>query len=391
MRRMRSPASDALSGWTIGIAPATAASKRISTSAASAALNSSAPWVASSSLLAVTTGLPSRIASRIRLRAGSIPPITSTTTSTCGSATTSAAWPVSQARSTAGSRSLARSRTATRCSRMAAPARSASCSAWSASSRATPVPTTPHPSIPTATGSPTKCAPSLTETVGGPPPLCALASLVAPSSPAAPSSLLSPASARLRATSLVPAGGAAGHLARSEHGPRSALRAAPVRLTLGSPTGWSRVHRTVDAPGGGSGGQRVRSRPGGPCRGGRQAGDDLAVEEHAALGEGDAGAGGEQPGLAQLGDGRAVGVDAEALGLGGVEAVGGAQAQGEQLEGGLLAGEVLLAGSGAAAGGGDGGQVSGHPRPVPAPRPAAELVRPNAKTEVQPAPPVGEI
>src|SRR6266511_3710869 len=47
---------------------------------------------------------------------------------------------------------------------------------------------------------------SFTETVGGPPPLDAPASLVAPSSPAAPSSLLSPAGARRRPTSLTPAG-----------------------------------------------------------------------------------------------------------------------------------------------------------------------------------------
>src|SRR6266542_4202808 len=45
-------------------------------------------------------------------------------------------------------------------------------------------------------------SPSSTETVGGPPPLCAPASLVAPSSPVAPSSLLRPAGARRRPTSL---------------------------------------------------------------------------------------------------------------------------------------------------------------------------------------------
>ena len=47
--------------------------------------------LASSSLLAVTTGLPARSALVISSRAGSIPPMTSTTRSTSGSATTSSA------------------------------------------------------------------------------------------------------------------------------------------------------------------------------------------------------------------------------------------------------------------------------------------------------------
>src|SRR6266508_2069784 len=154
-RRTRSPASDSLSGATIGTAPPTAASNLRSTPAASAASNSSPPWVASSSLLAVTTGLPSRIASRIRERAGSMPPITSTTTSTSGSATTAAASPVIRVGSTAGSRLRVTSRTATRCSVIATPARSRTGVACSTSSLATPVPTTPHPSIPILSAAPT--------------------------------------------------------------------------------------------------------------------------------------------------------------------------------------------------------------------------------------------
>src|SRR5919108_5978245 len=151
---MRSPASDCLSGATIGMAPPTAASNLRSTPAASAASNSSPPWVASSSLLAVTTGLPSPIAWRIRERAGSMPPITSTTTSTSGSATTSAASPPILVGSTAGSRLRVTSRTATRCSASSIPARSATGRACSTSSLATPVPTTPHPSIPILSAAP---------------------------------------------------------------------------------------------------------------------------------------------------------------------------------------------------------------------------------------------
>ena len=50
--------------------------------------NSSSPTLASSSLLAVTTGLPWLEALEISSRAGSIPPITSTTMSISGSTTT---------------------------------------------------------------------------------------------------------------------------------------------------------------------------------------------------------------------------------------------------------------------------------------------------------------
>ena len=87
-RRMRSPASDSRSGRISGMPPATDASNSRSTPAVSAASNSSSPKLASSSLFAVTTGLPAFSAARIRLRAGSTPPIISTMTSTSGSATT---------------------------------------------------------------------------------------------------------------------------------------------------------------------------------------------------------------------------------------------------------------------------------------------------------------
>src|SRR3954466_15899609 len=73
-RRMRSPASDSRSGRMSGMPPPTDASKRMSTPAPSAVSNSSRPWVAMSSLLAVTTGLPPLSASTMRPRAGSVPP-----------------------------------------------------------------------------------------------------------------------------------------------------------------------------------------------------------------------------------------------------------------------------------------------------------------------------
>ena len=55
---------------------------------AAATSNSSSPTLASSSLFAVTTGLPAFSAVRINDRAGSTPPMTSTITSTSGAATT---------------------------------------------------------------------------------------------------------------------------------------------------------------------------------------------------------------------------------------------------------------------------------------------------------------
>ena len=89
MRRIGSPRRLSRSARTSGIPPATAASKSRSTPCRSAAWNSSTPTLASSSLLAVTTGLPAASAVVISSRAGSMPPMTSTTRSTSGSATTS--------------------------------------------------------------------------------------------------------------------------------------------------------------------------------------------------------------------------------------------------------------------------------------------------------------
>ena len=79
---------DAQAPRTSGIAPATAASNSSARPADSAVANSSGPSWASSSLFAVTTGLPARNAARINDLAGSIPPMSSTTTSIDGSATT---------------------------------------------------------------------------------------------------------------------------------------------------------------------------------------------------------------------------------------------------------------------------------------------------------------
>src|SRR5918999_4965941 len=151
MRATRSPARDSLSGWTSGIPPPTAPSNARSTPALSAASNRSAPAVDRSSLLAVTTGLPERRASRIELRAGSTPPITSTTISTSGSPMTSSGSSVRRSGSRGTSRGLPGRRTATRRTSSRRPARRSMSSLRSASRRITAEPTTPHPRTPTPT------------------------------------------------------------------------------------------------------------------------------------------------------------------------------------------------------------------------------------------------
>ena len=70
------------SGPSSGTPPATAASKRRPTPASRAAASRALPCLASSSLLAVTTDLPAARAARMASPAASVPPMSSTTTST---------------------------------------------------------------------------------------------------------------------------------------------------------------------------------------------------------------------------------------------------------------------------------------------------------------------
>jgi hypothetical protein len=149
---MRSPASDSRSGRISGIPPATAASKRRSTPAVAAASNSSAPQLASSSLLAVTTGLPAFNAERIRVRAGSTPPITSTTMSTSGLDATEAASVVNLPVSIGTSRSRDWLRTAIDATDRFRPVRAAMRSASSTRRWHSAPPTLPQPSSPTRSG-----------------------------------------------------------------------------------------------------------------------------------------------------------------------------------------------------------------------------------------------
>ena len=128
------------------MAPATAASKYRSRSAFSAASYRVAPSSASSALLAVTTEAPCSSAERISSRAGSMPPMTSITTSMSPRATRPAASVVNSSAGTSRSRSRPSRRTAMPASSIGAPTRLLSSSASRVSSRATCVPTTPQPS-----------------------------------------------------------------------------------------------------------------------------------------------------------------------------------------------------------------------------------------------------
>ena len=141
-----------------GMPPATAASNSRSTPAMAATSKSSSPKLANNSLLAVTTGLPDFSAVRINERAGSTPPITSTMTSTLGSATTLSASFVSTPAANETDRSLVRFCTATRATWMRTPDRRVIRSALASRRPTSAEPTLPHPRKPTRTSPSSLCA-----------------------------------------------------------------------------------------------------------------------------------------------------------------------------------------------------------------------------------------
>ena len=133
-RVMGSPRNDSRNARMSGIPPATAASNNRSTPAASDWAHSSCPTLASSSLFAVTTGLPFAIAVEISSRAGSMPPITSTIRSIDGSVTTACASRVSTPSGSEISRSRLTLRTATLATCKRTPVRASMMSAWRSTS-----------------------------------------------------------------------------------------------------------------------------------------------------------------------------------------------------------------------------------------------------------------
>ena len=134
-----------------GTPPATAASNKRSTPAASAAAYNSVPTLASNSLFAVTTGLPAARALEINSLAGSMPPIISTTRSTFGSATTLCASRVNKPSLSCTSRSRDIFRTATLTISRRTPVRCSMTELCCSTRRTKAAPTLPHPSTPMRT------------------------------------------------------------------------------------------------------------------------------------------------------------------------------------------------------------------------------------------------
>src|SRR5450759_183729 len=154
------------SGEMIGMPPPTAASNMMSTPVAAAASMTSWPADAMSALFAVTTDLPARRAESTTSFAAPVPPISSITMSTAGSAISSASSVVhaSAGRPSSAKRSVPRSAKRTR--RMSTPARREKSSPWRRMISTTPEPTVPRPMRPTPMvpilqpslrGAPTRC------------------------------------------------------------------------------------------------------------------------------------------------------------------------------------------------------------------------------------------
>ncbi len=138
MRSIGVADSDSSSTRTTGTTPATAASKRSRTPCSRAVSNSSSPYWESSCLFALTTSLPARIALSRYSRAGSIPPITSTSRSAPARISSKSPRVRVSTPLTTGLRPLKRSISAAR----------------SSSSTAKAEPTVPWPSRPTRNGRP---------------------------------------------------------------------------------------------------------------------------------------------------------------------------------------------------------------------------------------------
>src|SRR5690625_4158619 len=129
---------------TTGTAPATAASYSRLPPWASAASCSSGPASARSALFAVTTLAPRRSARRMRLLAGSTPPMSSTTMS--AESTSVSRSSLSNSLGTTSSRGVCVDRTPIPANSIFAPARAARSASCRSSLRTTSVPTTPQPS-----------------------------------------------------------------------------------------------------------------------------------------------------------------------------------------------------------------------------------------------------
>src|SRR5450755_2971533 len=140
------------SALTIGIPPATAASKATTTPLSRAAAKISVPCTASSALFAVTTCLPAAIASRTSAFATPVPPISSTMTSISGREMTDRASATTSAAPAASAPARTVSRSAMCVMRISRPALLLISSWLRCRTLKVPPPTTPAPSNPTRIG-----------------------------------------------------------------------------------------------------------------------------------------------------------------------------------------------------------------------------------------------
>src|SRR5262245_5369965 len=154
MRVNELPLSPSRSVFTIGMPPATDASKLSAARCRSASAASLWPWAASSALLAVTTGLPAASAVSTAPLAGSpAPPITSTRTSMPGSPASSTGSAAQRTFFRSTARFLPRERALTATTSIGRPQRATSLSRSCPRSWITAVPTVPSPARPTFNGS----------------------------------------------------------------------------------------------------------------------------------------------------------------------------------------------------------------------------------------------
>ena len=146
---IRLAASPSRSALTMGMPPATAASKATITPCSRAFAKISLPYTASSALLAVTTCLPFAMAASTTSRATVVPPITSTSTSMAGSLTMSKGSSLMAMSGPTILRTASRPRDTTRVTRIRQPERRLISSALFFRTSNTPLPTVPSPSSPT--------------------------------------------------------------------------------------------------------------------------------------------------------------------------------------------------------------------------------------------------
>jgi hypothetical protein len=164
MRSKDAPLRPSRSVFTIGIPPATEASKLSATPCRSASAASFCPCAARSALFAVTTGLPAASAvSTASLAGPDAPPITSTNTSIAGSCASATGSLTQRNFLESNARFLLRARALIATTSMPRPQRASNLSCPSSRSCTTALPTVPSPARPTFSGKAITRRPSCSE------------------------------------------------------------------------------------------------------------------------------------------------------------------------------------------------------------------------------------